>query len=159
MLIRLAAALAFLALVVALFRFAMGLRAAKLARAAARAAAEAGGRRVVAEIPLPEGLVLFLEDDSGFYWGDRAVRKRDLVGGRMRLGAGVVASFGGEAGGPADPPPEDAGEGRERWDVVLRLRDGAAAVVPCGGVREGISREAARQVFDAVRRGAEQEAG
>ena len=27
------------------------------------------------------------------------------------------------------------------------------------GVREGISREAARQVFDAVRRGAEQEAG
>ena len=52
---------------------------------------------------------------------------------------------------PADGPDQDY-EGRERWDVVLRLAGGELLTIPCGTLREGVSREAARDVFDAVAR-------
>jgi hypothetical protein len=55
------------------------------------------------------------------------------------------------AGLPAAPPAEEY-EGRERWDVLLHLREGRTESVPCGTLREGVSREIAARVFEAVRR-------
>jgi hypothetical protein len=153
MLIRLVALVVFLVALWMLFRFAMGLRAAKQARSEARAVAEAAGRRVVAELPLPDGLVLFLEDESGFYWGHRAIRKRDVRAARLRLGEGVVASFALDDRPLPDGPDLEIGE-RERWEVIVHLTGQRTERVPCGSVREGVSREAARQVFEALRRGA-----
>ena len=51
------------------------------------------------------------------------------------------------------PEPQSAEdfEGRETWDVVLYLEDGATRVVPCGTLREGVSREIAARVFRATR--------
>ena len=51
---------------------------------------------------------------------------------------------------PDPPAPEDY-EGRERWDVALYLTDGRTEPVPCGSLREGVSREIAIRVFEAVR--------
>src|SRR5215468_5669185 len=59
------------------FRFAMGLRWAKVSREDSRAAEQAQGRRVLAELPVAEDeIVFFLEDEAGFYWGRRQARAR-----------------------------------------------------------------------------------
>lgn len=150
-LVQIAAALALLALLWRLFRMAMGLRYAKVAREEARAAEEARGRRVVAEIPDGDGLLLFLEDEAGFYWGAESARKRDVVGARLILNGGVLGAFhraGTEL--PAPPVPEEF-EGRERWEVLVYQADGSTRAVRCGTLREGVSREIAGRVFDAVR--------
>ena len=147
--------LALLALVLALwavFRFAMGLRWAKVSREDARAAEQARGRRVVAEIPVAEDeIVFFGEDDAGFYWGARQARKRDIRGARLLLNGAVMASFARDGERlPETAPPEEY-EGRETWDVLLYLRDGRDERVACGSLREGVSRDLAGRVFAAVR--------
>ena len=135
-----------------LFRLALGLRAAKVAREGARRAEEERGRRVVAEIPLSEGeVIFFLDDGDAFRWGDSSARKSEIVGARMLLNGAVVGSFSRDGAPLPDPPVPAEYEGRERWDVRLYLRDGRALEVPCGTMREGVSCEIAAKVFDAVR--------
>ncbi len=48
---------------------------------------------------------------------------------------------------------EDRPEGiaRDRWDVAIERGDGTT-LVECGAIRERISQELARAVFDAVKR-------
>jgi len=154
MILQLVAAVLLLALLWRLFRLSMGLRWAKLSREEARGAEESQGRRVVAEIPTGEGdLAFFLEDDRGFYWSSREVRKPDVTGARLLLNGGVIGSFSA-AGVLPDPPSPEEFEGRERWDVIVYLRGDRCETVPCGSLREGVSREIAARVFDAFRRAA-----
>jgi len=130
----------------------MGLRYSKLVREEARRAEEVRGRRVVAEVPTESGeLVLFLEDSEGFYWAGNETRKRELLGARLRLNGATVAEAA--RAGFAPPAPRAAGEyeARERWDVLLYRSPGAPVAVACGSLREGVSREAATRVFEAVR--------
>ena len=147
--------LALLALVLALwtvFRFAMGLRWAKVSREDARAAEQARGRRVVAEIPVSEDeVVFFLEDDAGFYWGGRQARKREIRGARLLLNGGVMASFARNGEALPHPSTPEEYQGRERWEVVVYLEDGGEERIACGGLREGVSRDMATRVFEAIR--------
>jgi hypothetical protein len=147
------AAAALLAIVLfSIFRYAMALRGAKVARQSWREAEESRGRRVVAEIPGPaDDMTLFLEDDEGFYWGAEEVRKQDIAGGRLRLNRGILASWARPGVVLPEPPSAEDFEGRETWDVVLYLADGKTRVVPCGILREGVSREIASRVFQATR--------
>lgn len=152
MLIKVVAAILFVLGLWAVFRLAMGLRWAKIERDRSRRDEEARGRRVVAEIPLSEGeLLMLLEDDSAFHWGARSVAKADIVGGRLLLNGGIVGEFA--AAGISLPAPARAEEyeGRERWDVRIYRREGAPVEIPCGTLREGVSREIAGRAFDAVR--------
>ena len=151
--IKIAAAAALAVLLLSIFRYAMALRAAKVARLSWREAEESRGRRIVAEIPgAGEGMTLFLEDDAGFYWDAAHVRKRDVAGGRLRLNGGILASWARP--GLVLPEPESAEdfEGRERWDVVLYLEGGETRIVPCGSLREGVSREIASRIFNVVKK-------
>ena len=153
MLIQLLAGVALLAALWMLFRFAMGLRWAKVSREGARREAEARGRRVVAEIPLSaDELALFEEDAQRFYWGGRSVARSDLRGARLLLNGNVVGACARPGATLPDPPAAEEHEGRERWDVLLYLRGGSADRVPCGTLREGVSREIGARVFEAVRR-------
>ena len=151
--------LALLALVLALwtvFRFAMGLRWAKVSREDARAAEQARGRRLVAEIPLSDDeIVFFVEDEAGFYWGGRQARKRDIRGGRLLLNGAVMASFSRDGERLPDPVPPEEYEGGERWEIALYLRSGRDERVACGRLREGVSREIAGRIFEATRAAAE----
>jgi hypothetical protein len=151
--------LALLALVLALwtvFRFAMGLRWAKVSREDARAAEQARGRRVMAEIPVSEDeVVFFLEDEAGFYWGGREARKRDIRGARLLLNGAVMASFARDGERLPEPAPPEEHEGREKWEIVLYLRSGRDERIACGRLREGVSREIARRVYEAIRKAAE----
>lgn len=154
MLVQVLAGTALLLVLFSVFRFAMGLRAAKLAREEGRNEQRSLGRDVVAELPLDDQVVLFLEGSDGFYWGADEARKSDLRGARVLMnGAAVEAARrkGSELPPHAAPPPEEF-DGRERWHVRLYLAGGAERDVPCGRLREGVSREAALQVFGAVRR-------
>lgn len=135
-----------------LFRMAMGLRESRRVREAARRHEESQGRRVVAEIPGDDGVVLFVEDGEAFAWGAQRVPRAEIVGARLLLNRAVLASW--SRPGTSLPPqaPAEAFEGRERWDVALYLRDGVVVEVACGVLREGVSREIGARVFEAVGR-------
>lgn len=145
------AAAALLLLLFWLFRFAMGLRFAKLRREEDRLAEEARGRRVVAEVPSQTGeLALFLEDPIGFQWGGQELGKSEIEGVRLLVNGRVVDTR--QRAGALLPPAgwEEEREGRERWDVLVSLAGGGAVSIACGSLREGVSREAAQRVFAAV---------
>jgi hypothetical protein len=153
MLIQLLAGLALLAAVWMLFRFAMGLRWAKVSREEARSEAESRGRRVVAEIPLSgDELAFFQEDGQRFHWGAESVARDEITGARLLLNGNVVGAFTRPGAQLPEMPAAEEYEGRERWDVLLYLRSGDFRRVPCGTLREGVSREIAARVFEAVRR-------
>jgi hypothetical protein len=150
-LIQLAAGLVFLVFVWRTFRYAMALRSGRVLREEARRAEEAAGRKIVAELPGADGtLQLLVEDLASFQWPGGRVLKREIVGCRLLLNAGVM----GTAAVPGLTLPEVVGaeeyEGRERWDVRVYTKTGSADI-PCGRVREGISREIAQSVFAAVK--------
>ena len=156
MLIQLLAALALAALLWMLFRFAMGLRWAKVSREHARGEAEAQGRRVLAEIPLAgDDLVFFEEDREAFHWAGLRAAKADIAAARLLLNGNVVGTAARPGAALPPAPAAEEYEGRERWDVLLYLRGGGARSVPCGTLREGVSREIAARVFEAVRRAVE----
>jgi hypothetical protein len=148
-------ALAFLALLYVLFvlfRFAMGLRYAKRTRERAKDAEEARGRRVITEVPLSEADVVFLtEDEHSFAWGPNEVRKDAIVGARQLLNGGILQECAREPGALPPPAPPEEFEGRERWEIVLYLRGGGSLRIPCGTLREGVSREIAGRAYRAVR--------
>jgi hypothetical protein len=135
-----------------IFRFSMGLRWAKVSREDARAAEQARGRRVVAEIPLSnEEIVFFVEDEDGFYWGGRQVRKRDVRGARLLLNGGVMVGVSRDGERLPEPSAAEEYQGRERWEVRLFMDAGRTERIACGTLREGVSREIAGRVFEAVR--------
>jgi hypothetical protein len=150
--IRLLALALLLAALFVVFRFAMALRYAKRTREKARDAEEARGRHVIAEVPLSEEEVVFLtEDEEELSWGRHSVRKRAIVGARLLVNGAVLRECARREGVLPPPAPPAEYEGRERWEVALFLEDGGEARIPCGTLREGVSREIAGRVFEAVR--------
>ena len=148
--IQVGAALLFLAAVWIPLRFALGLRYAKVVREEAREA-QAGPRR--RRDPVGRGSRRFLHRIGRRIRAalDGRVAKADVVGGRLLLRGGAIGEFA-RAGVslPAAAPSSDY-EGRERWDVVLHLADGSITTIACGILREGVSRDVATRVFEAVR--------
>jgi hypothetical protein len=155
MFVRLLAGGLLLAFLFSLFRFAMALRWEKVSREASRARAESEGRVVVAELPLPEGEVVFLvEDAEKFSWADHCLLKAGIAGVRLRLNGGILGEFCRDGVPLPSPAPPEEYEGRERWDVAVYDQSGRMDSIPCGTLREGVSREVAHTVFEAVRRAA-----
>jgi hypothetical protein len=150
MLVELLAAILLVGTLFVAFRFAMGLRWARLMREKALFEELERGRRLIAEVPTPSGEIeLFLADASGFYWAGEELSKHELVGARLLLNGAVMRECRRpDTRLPEAEPPEDY-EGRERWEV-LAFRSQGTLLIPCGSLREGVSREAAREVFDAL---------
>jgi hypothetical protein len=118
------------------------------------------GRTVVAELPTADDLTLFTEDADRFYYGDRAIEKNRITAARVLInGAPIAAVISTKFAREADRQPtsfEDRPEGiaRDRWDVAIETLDDVV-LVQCGAIRERISQELARSVFDAVKRAVE----
>jgi hypothetical protein len=125
-------------------------------RLGARESERAMGRTVIAEIPAAEDLVLFSEDAEAFHYGERIVRKDSIAAARVLInGAPIAAVVSSRHPGAAALHPtsfEDHPEGiaRDRWDVAIETTDGTV-LVACGAIRERVSQELARAVFDAVK--------
>ncbi len=143
-----------------LFFFALGListlRYHQRSRDRERRTLVESGRTVIAEIPTKEGLELFVSDGTHYYWGERVVPRDDVRLVRVLINGSPLVSYatrrhghedGGDSGSFADRPE---GIAHDRWDVLLRSGAGDV-MVECGSIRERVSQELARAVFDAVR--------
>ena len=125
-------------------------------RQRARDSERALGRTIVAEIPAADDLLLFSEDASRFYYGERPIEKEAIVAARMLInGAPIAACVSRRADPRTSAPPtsfEDHPDGiaRDRWDVAIETTAGTS-LVECGAIRERVSQELARAVFDAVK--------
>ena len=151
-----AAAAAIVLLLVAA-SLATALTAFRRRRRRARDAEHAQGRTVLAEIPADDDLRLFCEDVSHFYYGEEAVDKDRIAAVRVLINGSPIASYVSRRH-PAQPGREatsfeDRPEGiaRDRWDVAIETVNGMT-LVECGAIRERVSQELARTIFDAVKR-------
>ncbi len=138
------------------------LQALRRRRRRARDAERALGRRIVAELPADEDFLLFSEDAKRFYYGEESIDKDLIVAVRVLINGAPIASTesprraADDRPRPAPPPPtafEDPPEGiaRDRWDVAIETVRGTT-LVECGAIRERVSQELARAIFDAVSR-------
>lgn len=120
-----------------------------------RRAISESGRSVVAEIPGDRGLEFFTEDAAAFHWTDRTIPKNDIRSARILISGAPISTcvsrrFPGSPPQPSgDTDSSDMIE-RERWDVAIDLED-STVLVQCGAIRERVSQELARQVFEAVK--------
>ncbi len=147
-------------------------------RERARDSEGALGRTIIAEIPADDDLVLFSEDAKRFYYGDRSIDK-DLIAAVHVLinGSPIASSFSRrqsqrsadrrqpvEPGDGASARPDRGarasesiiddrpdGIARDRWDVAIESAAGTT-LIQCGAIRERVSQELARAVFEAVKR-------
>ena len=121
------------------------------------------GRTIIAEIPAEDDLVLFTEDDQQFHYGSQSVNKNDVAAARVLINGVPIAACVSKRHAADAPLPtrfDDRPEGiaRDRWDVAIERVDGTT-LVECGAIRERISQELARAVFDAVKRDIERRNG
>jgi hypothetical protein len=126
----------------------------------ARQAEVERGRTVVAELPTDPDLTLFTEDAEHFYYGAEAIDKQEIAAVRVLINGSPIAATVSPRWVSTDQRQatsfEDRPEGiaRDRWDVAIETLTGTT-LVECGAVRERVSQELARRIFDAVRQAIE----
>ncbi len=154
----LVAGLVALALLFVALRLADTLRRMRRRRQRAFDSERALGRLVIAEIPTEDDLVLFSEDEVRFHYGERSIDKDLVVAVRVLINGTPIAAYvsrrhAADAHRPQPTSFEDRPEGiaRDRWDVAIETVVGTT-LVECGAIRERVSQELARAVFDAVKR-------
>ena len=151
------AAVAALVLLVAAASLATTLQAYRRRRVRARDSERALGRTIIAEIPAGDDLVLFSEDASRFYYGEQSIDKDLIVAARVLINGAPIASYvstrhpEGADRQPTSFDDRPEGIARDRWDVALETLKGTT-LVECGAIRERVSQELARLVFEAVKK-------
>jgi hypothetical protein len=117
----------------------------------------ARGRRIIVELPTDPALTLVTEDEEHFYYGATPIDKNDIMAVRVLINGSPIAGFVSPRWTSAELPQptsfDDRPEGiaRDRWDVAIETV-GGTVLVECGDVRERVSQELARAVFDAIRK-------
>jgi hypothetical protein len=144
-------------LVLSALSLATALQVYRRKRQRARDSERALGRTIVAEIPAASDLAIFSEDDKRFYWGDRSIDKDLVAAVRVLINGSPIAAYVSSRH-PADSllrptsfQDREEGIARDRWDVAIETA-AETLMVPCGAIRERVSQELARAVFDAVKR-------
>jgi len=127
---------------------------------AAREEELARGRSIVVELPTDPELTLFTEDAEHFYYGATPIDKHEIAAVRVLINGSPIAAFVAPRWESAaerlqatsfDDRPE--GIARDRWDVAIETVNPqqGTILVECGAVRERVSQELARKIFDAVK--------
>src|SRR5207237_9368388 len=96
------------------------LQAFRRRRQRARDSERALGRTIVAEIPAAEDLVLFSEDGSRFYYGERSIDKDLIVAVRVLINGAPIASYVSHR--HPDAPALQATQFEDRPDAIARDR-------------------------------------
>lgn len=114
------------------------------------------GRTIIVELPTDPALTLFTEDAEHFYYGSEAIAKNEITAVRVLINGSPIAASVSPRWQASDQRQatsfEDRPEGiaRDRWDVAIETL-GGTVLVECGAIRERISQELARKIFDAVK--------
>ena len=138
-------------------RMATALTRDRRQRRGEREAIAARGRTILAEIPSDTGLVFFTEDAEAFHLGDRPIPKAAITAARVLINGAPIAVAARPDHQAAAAISSDLvqqrpeGLARDRWDVAIDT-EGDTVIVPCGAIREQISQELARNVFETVKR-------
>ena len=151
------AAIVAILLVLVALSLATTLQAYRRRRQRSRDSEVALGRTIIAEIPGNADLRLFSEDGVRFHYGDRSIDKDLITAVRVLINGAPIAAYESTRHAPTsvrqptsfDDRPE--GIARDRWDVAIETLTGTT-LVECGAIRERVSQELARSVFDAVKR-------
>lgn len=114
----------------------------------------ADGHTIVAEVPVSDGLTFFSEDVGAFYWSERRIPKRDVRGARLLISGAPLSGIRSRR----FPNPQETSSTpdaetveRERWDVEIDL-GGQTVLVECGSIRQQVSQEMARRIYESVKR-------
>jgi hypothetical protein len=118
------------------------------------------GRTIIVELPTDPELTLFTEDAEHFYYGANLIDKREIMAVRVLINGSPIAAFvsprwSGTARQATAFEDRPEGIARDRWDVAIETT-GGTVLVECGAVRERVSQELARKIFDAVKLDLEQ---
>jgi len=152
----LVAAIVAMALLLWAASLAFTLRASRRRRERQSASERALGRTIVAEIPAGDDLVLVSVDAARIYYGEQSIDKDLIAAVRVLINGVPIAGYVStrHAGDAARPRTcfEDRAEGiaRDRWDVAVETVTGTT-LIECGAIRERVSQELARKVFDAIK--------
>ena len=144
-------------LILSALSLATALQAYRRRRQRARDSERALGRTIVAEIPAANDLILISQDGVRFYYGDTSIDKDVIVAVRVLINGSPIAAYvsrrraSEEQRHPTRFADREEGIARDRWDVAIETVTGTV-LVPCGAIRERVSQELARTVFDAVKR-------
>ena len=117
----------------------------------------ARGRSIIVELPTDPELTLFTEDAEHFYYGATPIAKNEIMAVRVLINGSPIAAFVSPRW-PSEPGAatsiEDTAEGilRDKWDVAIETANAqqGTIIVECGAVRERVSQELARKIFDAI---------
>jgi hypothetical protein len=116
----------------------------------------ARGRTIIVELPTDPELTLVSGDAEHFYYGTTPIDKNEIMAVRVLINGSPIAAFVSprwESAQHLQPTAfDDRPEGiaRDRWDVAIETVH-TTILVECGAVRERVSQELARKIFDAVR--------
>lgn len=116
----------------------------------------ARGRTIIVELPTDPELTLFTEDAEHFYYGAAAIDTNEIMAVRVLINGSPIAAFiaprwkSAEQLQPTSFDDRPEGIARDRWDVAIETVHGTI-LVECGAVRERVSQELARKIFDAVK--------
>ena len=149
------AAVVAVVLVVAALSLATSLTYTRLRRRRSADSERARGRTIIAELPIGEDLTLVSEDATHFHYGDQAIPKVSILAARVLVNGSPIAAAVSKRIGAVIPQPtsfEDRPEGiaRDRWDVAVETENGTV-LMECGAIRERVSQELARKIFDRVK--------
>jgi len=123
----------------------------------ARAEEAARGRTIIVELPTDPELTLFTEDAGHFYFGATPIDKSEIMAVRVLINGSPIAAFVSPRWQSAEHHHatafEDRPDGiaRDRWDVAIEEVNGTL-LIECGAIRERVSQELARKIFDAVKK-------
>jgi hypothetical protein len=143
-------------LLLAAASMATALRGYRQRRVRLRDSERALGRTIIAEIPAGDDLVLVSEDPVRFHYGDQSVDKDLIVAVRVLVNGTPIAAYtsprhpGAATRQPTSFDDHPEGIARDRWDVAVETVAGTT-LIECGAIRERVSQELARAVFDAVK--------
>jgi hypothetical protein len=150
------AALVALSLLLLAASLATALQGFRRRRERKRDSERALGRSIITEVPADDDLVLVSEDGARFYYGERSIDKDLIAAVRVLINGSPIASHVSRHhhSGPGHAPTsfEDRPEGiaRDRWDVAIETVTGTT-LIECGAIRERVSQELARTIFDRVK--------
>jgi len=116
------------------------------------------GRSIIVELPTDPELTLFSEDAEHFYYGTHVIDKGEIAAVSVLINGSPIAvavsprwqSAESEQRRPISFDDRPEGIARDRWDVAIETLNGSV-LVKCGAIRERISQELARKIFDAVK--------
>jgi hypothetical protein len=150
-------------LLIAAASLATTLKSYRVRRQRARDSERALGRRLIAELPIADDLVLVSDDGQRLFYGDRSIDKDLITAVRVLINGSPIAAYVSRRhpiSAVQATSFEDRPEGiaRDRWDVAVETVAGTT-LIECGAIRERVSQELARTVFDAIKSDVERRDG